>query len=107
MKNKKRCPTKKLMPVDAIGDIEEIIAAGFDLYNSIKNANWKYNDGKGLPHKTDHMNIASDNWFRLMKNFNRHLGNIKRDQDSFEKSMMVSIYTTIKMVSIYTKRGPA
>jgi hypothetical protein len=58
----------------SIDGMEEIISAGFDLVNSIRSANWDYNGGKGLPHKTEHMGEACDNWIKIMKQFNRNLG---------------------------------
>lgn len=73
MKVKKKMTTRKLVPIDAIDDMETIISCGFDLFNSIKDANWSYNSGKGLPMRTAHMAIACKNWLLLMEQFNRKI----------------------------------
>jgi hypothetical protein len=69
----KKIPTSKLIPIHAIDDMEQIIEFGFELFYSIKNANWNYNNKNGLPHQTAHMEKACENWISLMKQFNRHL----------------------------------
>lgn len=70
--------TKKLVSVDAIDDMEEIISQGFDLVRSIKNANWSYNGNRGLPYQTDHMQRACANWIETMELFNRNLNDKKK-----------------------------
>lgn len=69
----KKMTTKKMVQIDALDDMEEIISCGFDLLNSIKRANWNYNNKTGLPHPTLHMENACSNWIRIINQFNRNL----------------------------------